>query len=493
MAPGMHLTDGSKQLSEKESQAMPAKSHKMTFGLLVGNRGFFPDALAEEGRTFMMALLKKLGYNTVVLSPNDTKFGSVETWEDAKKCAALFKKNRETLDGIIVTLPNFGDERGVADTIKMAGLDVPVLIHAWADDPLKMTIKHRRDSFCGKMSACNNLKQYNIPYTLTTLHTMDPATPAFESELHYFASVCRVVNGLRKCRVGALGARPANFNTVRFSEKLLEDSGISVETLDLSEIFGRAERLKDNDALVKEKVAAIQGYVETKGVTAAAITKMAKLGIVIDEWMKAAELDITAIQCWTSLEEYYGVVPCTVMSMLSDSLRSSACEVDVCGAVGMHALALASQTPSFLLDWNNNYGDDPDKCVCFHCSNLPKSCFKEFRMDYQEIIAGTVGKANTYGTVVGRIKPKPMTYCRLSTIDTEGVIAGYLGEGAFTDDPLDTFGGYGVAEIPDLQGLLEYICQNGFEHHVAVNLSETAQAVYEAMDNYLGWDMYWHE
>jgi L-fucose isomerase-like protein len=469
-----------------------AKKH-MTFGVIVGNRGFFPDALAKDGHHFITGFLKKQGYNCVVLSDKDTKFGSVETWEDAKKCAALFKQHREDIDGVIVTLPNFGDERGIADTLKMAGLDVPILIHAWDDTPEKMTIVHRRDSFCGKMSACNNLVQYGIPFSLTALHTMDPTTPAFQQEMEWFAAVCRIVRGVSTCRVGALGARPAAFSTVRYSEKLLQESGITVETLDLSEVFGRAEALADRSADVKAAVKKILSYTPAKGIPAAAITKMAKLALVIDRWMESAELDVTAVQCWTAMEEYFGVVPCTVMSMLSDTLKSSACEVDVCGAVAMHALALASQTPSFLLDWNNNYGGDPDKCVCFHCSNLPKSCFAHMRMDYQEIIAGTVGKEKTYGTVVGRIKPGPMTYARISTVDTEGIISAYLGEGRFTDDKIETFGGFGVAEIPDLQLLLQYICENGFEHHVAVNHSQCARAVHEAFDNYLGWDVYWHE
>ena len=470
-----------------------AKSSGLTFGLIVGNRGFFPDELAKEGRKVLPDLLKKLGHSCVVLGEKDSKFGTVETWEDAKKCAALFKENREKIDGVIVTLPNFGDERGVADTLKMAKLDVPVLVHAWDDVPGKMTIKHRRDSFCGKMSVCNNLLQYGIPFSLTSLHTMDPKTAAFQNEVNWFASVCRVVKGLSNCRVGALGARPAGFCTVRYSEKLLQESGISVETLDLSEAFGRASRLKDSDGAVKERVKAIMGYTSTKGIAADAISKMAKLALVIDRWMEASELDITAVQCWTSMEEYFGVVPCTIMSMLSDSLRSSACEVDVCGAVGMHALALASESPSFLLDWNNNYGTNPNKCVAFHCSNLPKSCFCSHKMDYQEIIAGTVGKANTYGTIVGRVKAAPMTYVRLSTFDEEGMIGAYLGEGKFTNDKLETFGGYGVVEIPNLQLLLQYICENGFEHHVAVNHSQSARAVYEALETYMGWDVYWHQ
>ena len=462
------------------------------FGVIVGNRGFFPDHLAKEGRRAIAKRLKELGYGCVALGPRDTKFGSVETWEDAKKCADLFKKRRDEIDGVIVTLPNFGDERGVADSLKLAGLDVPVLVHAWGDTPGEMSLANRRDSFCGKMSVCNNLLQYDIPFSLTSDHTMDPATETFENDIHWFAAVCRVVKGIRTLRVGALGARPAAFNTVRYSEKLLAESGIAVETMDLSEAFGKAQAIGDKDSAVTRRLKKIEDYVCTKGIPADAVTRMAKLATVIDRWMKEVELDVTAVQCWTSMEENFGIVPCTVMSMLSEGLRSSACEVDVCGAVGMHAMALASQTPSSLLDWNNNYGDDPNKCVYFHCSNLPKSCLSEVKMDYQDIIAGTVGKEKTYGALVGRIKPGPMTYTRVSTFDSEGIVAAYLGQGAFTDDELETFGGYGVAEIPSLQMLLQYICENGFEHHVAVSHSLCARAVHEALDNYLGWDVYWH-
>jgi len=219
---------------------------------------------------------------------------------------------------------------------------------------------------------------------------------------------------------------------------------------------------------------------------------MAKLGAVVDEWMAQTDCAISAVQCWTSLEEFFGVVPCTVMSMMSERLMSSACEVDICGVIGMHALQLASGTPSALLDWNNNYGEDPDKAVCFHCSNLPKHFFKEARMDFQQIIAGTVGRDNTYGTCVGRVKSGPMSFARFSTNDRQGSIHGYVGEGEFTDDPLETFGGAGVVRIPRLQELLRFICERGFEHHVAANLAPVAAAVQEAATRYLGWSVYQH-
>ena len=374
---------------------------QLTFGVIVGSRGFFPHHLAKEGHEEIIKVLGSNGYKAVVLSPEQTQHGAVQTPDDARHCAELFKKHRDEIDGIIITLPNFGEERTIVDAIRLSGLKVPVLVQATPDRTETMKISHRRDSFCGKMSACNNLMQYGIPYSLTALHTVSPSSEAFKKDLEWFSAVCRVVGGFRNLRIGSIGARPAAFNTVRYSEKLLERAGISVEPLDLSEVLGRIERLKDHDDVVQAKLKAIRAYVSTSDVPEPALIKMSKLGAVIEQWMAETHCTVSAIQCWTALEEYFGVVPCTIMSMMSENLLPSACEVDVVGTLSMHALALASETPSALLDWNNNYGDDPDKAVCFHCSNLPKHFFADVVMDFQAIIAGTVGKENTFGTCSG--------------------------------------------------------------------------------------------
>ncbi len=465
---------------------------QMTFGVVVGNRGFFPSHLATSGRLEMVAAIEAAGMRAVVLSPEESAHGAVETYDEAKRCAELFKRHRDEIDGIIITLPNFGEERGLADALRLADLRVPVLIQATPDTATKMSIAFRRDSFCGKMSICNNLRQYGIPYSLTRLHTEAPESEEFKADLLWFASICRVVKGMKNLRIGAIGARPAAFNTVRYSEKLLERSGITVDTLDLSEVFGQIERLPDNEDRVQAKLAKIKSYLPLNNTPEAALMKMSKLGVVIDGFMKSHELTISSVQCWTSMEEYFGVVPCTVMSMMSEDLIPSACETDTLGTLSMYALTLAGESPSALLDWNNNYGENPDKAVCFHCSNLPKHFFREVKMDFQQIIAGTVGKENTYGTLDGTVKAGAMTFARFSTDDFHGQIAGYVGEGAFTDDPLNTFGGAGVVEIPKMQELLRYICENGFEHHVAANFSTTASPVLEATQKYLGWKMHRH-
>ncbi len=475
--------------------------NKPSLGLIVGNRGFFPDHLCDTGRKTILKVLAEEGINAVILPATVGKFGTVESLSEAQQCADLFKQHRDEIDGVLITLPNFGEERPIANTLRWAGLNVPVLVQAFPDDASLMTVADRRDSFCGKMSTCNNLTQYGIKFSLTSLHTVDPESAGFRADLRQFVSTCRVVKGLRSARVGAIGARPAAFNTVRYSEKLLERAGISVDTLDLSEVFGRAARLKVDDPALKTKLDEMQAYVPAGGVPNESLKRMAKLGVVIDKWMADNNLVASALQCWTSMEEFYGVVPCTLMSMMSNALMPSACETDIAGLVGMYALVLASGKASAIVDWNNNYADDPDKGVIFHCSNLPKDIFVQEsvtvedvpHMDYQAIIAGTVGKDNTYGTVVGRVKAAPFTYCRVSTDDLNGKVRAYLGEGELTNDPLKTFGGYGVVQIPNLQKLLRHICENGFEHHVAMNLSQVAPAVNEALTKYMGWDVYYHQ
>jgi len=462
---------------------------------IVGNRDFFPDRLVAEGRQDILALFKQMKIEPVILSEKDTNLGGVETWQDARKCADLFKANRDRIDGILVLLPNFGDERGVAETIKLSGLDVPILVQAYPDDPDSFAVERRRDAWCGKISVCNNLRQFGYPFSLTTDHTVRPDCESFKADLERFVGICRVVRGLRKARLGAIGARPGAFNTVRYSEKLLQACGISVNTIDLSELFGVANAMGDGDAKVKQRVDAIKGYIRTGGVPQERLVKMAKLGIAIDDWTAANDLDATAIQCWTSIQKNYGINACTLMSMMSEKLMPSACEVDITGVVSMYALQLASGTPSALVDWNNNYGDDPDKCVLFHCGNWAKSFFPEgdFTMTAAEILGTTLGQENTCGAITGRVPAGPFTFARVSTDDFNGEIIAYVGEGRFTDDPLKTFGSRAVVEIPDLQTLMQYVCKSGFEHHVAINKGNTAAILAEAFETYFGFDVYHHE
>ncbi len=463
---------------------------KTTLALIVGTRDFFPSDPVLQGRQEVLSLLAEMNIDAVILDEADTPMGAVETWEQSKKCAALFRANRDRIDGILVVLPVFGPEKAIADTIKLSELNVPVLVQAHPDELDRLNVERRGDAFCGKISVCNNLYQYGIPFSLTEEHTVYPTSESFKADLARFVGVCRVVRGLRRARIGAVGARPNLFNTVRYSEKMLQSYGISVSTVDLSELFGAAGKLSDGDRRVAEQVETIRDYIDTADIPEDALLKMARLGVVLDDWVAANEVDAVAFQCWTSIQQYYGINACALLSMLSERLVPAACEVDVTGTLSMYALQLASGKPSALVDWNNNYASDPNKCILFHCGNWARSFFSEVRMANAEILATTLGTANTYGTISGKATPTPMTFARITTDDQHGKMRSYVGEGRLTDDPLDTFGSRAVAEIPNLRQLLHTICKQGFEHHCAMNPSQVAGVLAEAFETYMGWEVY---
>ena len=463
-----------------------------TLGVIIGNRDFFPDKLVAEARKEILDVLNKLNLTPILLSDSDTKLGGVETFSDVQKCASLFRQHADAIEGILVVLPNFGDEKGVAETIKLSGLNVPVLIQAYPDDLNKMDVVNRRDAWCGKISVCNNLYQFGIKYTITTKHVARPSDESFLHDLKQFISVCRVVKGLRKVRIGAVGARPGAFNTVRYSEKILQRNGISVITVDLSEVLGNANKLNASDKIVKEKLEKIHAYTSTGKTPDDRLVQIAKLDAVLADFMQEHALDATAIQCWTSLQKNYGCNVCTSMSMMSENMLPSACEVDVTGTLSMYAMQLASGSPSALVDWNNNYADDDSKCVLFHCGNWAKSFLPDISISTAPILGTSVGTENTFGALEGRTPAMPLTYGRISTDDCKGIIKAYVGEGELTNDALNTFGTRAVAQIGDLQGLMHYVCRNGFEHHVVMNASKTAGILKEAMENYLGWETYLH-
>jgi L-fucose isomerase-like protein len=464
-----------------------------TLGVIVTNRNFFADSLVVEGRKVILDVLDKMGINTISVGKDTTNLGAVESWSDSQKCADLFRAHQDEIDGILVTLPNFGNEKGVSDAIRLSGLKVPVLVHAFPDSKDELTAAGRRDAFCGKLSVTNNFYQYGIPFSLTEWHTLDPQSQMFRDEIDQFVKVCRTVKGLRKARLGAIGARPNAFNTVRFSEKLLEASGIDVSTVDLSEVFGWAGKLADDDARVTAKLEEIKNYARTEKTPSVSMLRMAKLGVVITDWMDENSIDATSLQCWESMQKNYGINACTLMSIMSEKLMPSACETDVAGTLSMYALSLASGSPAALVDWNNNYNGDPKKCLLFHCGNWPKSLLGEPEIIPAEVLGTILGKENVWGALQGRPKAGPMTYARVDTDDKRGVIHAYFGDGCFTDDPLSPMSGsHAVVQVPRLQELMRYMCHNGFAHHCAVTGSAVSSVLEEALDTYMGWETYHH-
>ncbi len=458
----------------------------ITFALYFGNRGFFPETLIAGARSELQAAVKKLGYGSLLMDAGATRHGAVESADEGRAYARFLADHRGEFDGVILCLPNFGDETGAVAALQDAG--VPILIHAYPDELNKMGFKHRRDAFCGKFSVMDVFCQYNVPFTTFQPHTVAPEDAMFQRHVRWFADVCRVVRRMRRLTVGAIGARTTAFKTIRFDELALQRAGITTETLDLSEVFLRLKSLPQKSEAVAAKAKRLKAYTGWTGVPSEKFDRLVRLGVVLDDIILDNRLDAIALRCWIEIEKELGVSPCVLLSELNDRNVPAACELDVCNAVAMSALAAASEQPATCLDWNNNYGRDPDKCILFHCGPVPQTLMEaKGRVIEHPMFAKAFGAGCGFGCNVGRIAKSPMTFC--STKTQNGAISYYLGEGRFTGEPIakDFFGCAGVVQIKNLQPALEVIGHQGYRHHVSVTRGHVAVSVREAFTRYLGY------
>jgi L-fucose isomerase-like protein len=458
----------------------------VTFALFFGNRGFFPETLIAAARREMQVAVEAAGFGALLLAADATRFGAVETPEEGRRYAQFLAEHRGAFDGVILCLPNFGDETGAIAALEAAG--VPILVQAYPDELDKMGFHCRRDAFCGKFSIMDVFTQYGVPFTTFQPHTVHPQGVAFAQHLQQFAAVCRVVKGMRHLTVGAIGARTTAFKTVRFDELTLQRQGITTETFDLSELFARVRDLELTREAYAAKTIRLRNYTNWTGVPEEAFVRLTKLAVALDDMIADYRLDAIALRCWLEIEQELNVSPCVLLSEINDRGLPAACELDVCNAVAMTALSLASTNASTCLDWNNNYGDAEDKCILFHCGPVPQSLMtQKGQIVDHPMFAKAMGAGCGFGCNVGRIASAPMTFA--STMTQGGQLHYYLGEGTFTGEPIaeDFFGCAGVVEIPKLQGALETIGHAGYRHHVGVTTGHVATAVREAFRHYLGY------
>jgi len=461
---------------------------KSTFALCIGNRGLFPASLLADARDDMSRTLKALGHQVLMLDPSATRHGAVETPKEGRLFADFLQRHRGKFDGVILCLPNFGDENGAVAALKDAG--VPILIQAYPDQLDKMAPELRRDAFCGKFSIMDVFCQHGVKFTTLKPHTVHPEDEQFAANIEYFDRLCRITSSLKNLTVGAIGARTTAFKTVRIDELALQRYGVTVETFDLSDLFSRIESLEDNNPLVAGKTRQLKDYTRWDGVPERSLLTIAKMGVAIDRIVEENQLDALAIRCWIEMQEQLGISPCVLLSEMNDRGLPAACELDIGNAVIMTALSRASGTAAACLDWNNNYAEDPEKCILFHCGSMPQSMMREKgRVTDHEILKNSVGPGRGYGCNVGRIAPMPMTFGSL--LSEDGKLKVYLGEGRFTDDPIppDFFGCAGVAHIDALQDALQTIGQSGFRHHVSVTEGHLLEPAKEALAKYLGYEV----
>ncbi len=458
---------------------------KQGFALYFGNRGFFPEKLVSEARKELSGIVQKAGYECLMMPSDATRYGAIESTQEGKMYAKWLAEQKN-VSGVILCLPNFGDETGAVAALEEAG--VPIWVVAYPDDDNLLDFENRRDAFCGKFSVMDVFYQYNIPYTSLSPHVLHPEDPKFIDQLNYFATVCRVVNNCKKFTIGAIGARTTAFKTVRYDELTLQKYGVTVETLDLSEIISRVRSYDTSKKGYSNRSKHLHNYTNMSKVPDESFNNMVKLSLVLDEVIEEYDMDAIAFRCWIELEKELHIAPCTILADMNDRGIVAACELDVANALTMYALKVATERPGTILDWNNNRNDSENKCILFHCGPVPQSLMQEKgNVVDHPMFAKSLGPGCGWGPNEGRIKAMPVTFASAKT--ENGKIYIYSGEGRFTDDIIQKgfFGCGGVVEIDDLQKKLNIIGKTGYRHHVSVSPGLVNDAVREALENYLGY------
>lgn len=456
-----------------------------TLALFFGNRGFFPESLIASARQEVTEALHKLGIGTLAMPAEATRCGAVETASEGRIYARFLAENRGRFDGVLLVLPNFGDENGASEALRDAG--VPIFILAMPDELDKMDFASRRDAFCGKFSIMDVFTQFGIPFTAWPPHTLAPRDGEFARAMEDFAAVCRIVKALRRCRIGAVGARPTLFKTIRFDENTLQKYGITTEVFDNSDLLVLADRVDAGSPELKNKLARLEAYADCSGVPAANMLNLAKVSVALDRLIAEHELSAIGLRCWSDLQHTLNIAPCMILGELNDRGIPAACELDMCNAVAMLALHAASGQAAACLDWNNNYPGDPESCILFHCGSTAGSLMRERgQIVDHPMFAKALGPGHGYGCDVGFIRPMEFTFSSMTTRD--GRLLYYSGEGEFDARPLGDgyFGCGGACRIENLQRKLTAIGYGGYRHHVSITPGRWRKALDEAMTRYLG-------
>ena len=458
----------------------------MKFALFFGNRGFMPAELIAGARADMIRAVADAGHESLVMDAGATRYGAVETREEGRLYHDWLKSHEGEYDGVILCMPIFIDENGAVTALQDAG--VPILMQAYPDEIGKMDFKQRRDAFCGKFSVTDVFYQYKIPFTVMKPHVVHPLSAAFRRNLDDFAAICRVVKGMKRFNLGCIGARTTAFKTVRFDEVTLQRYGINVESFDLSELVFKVQKKSDDDRAVLKKIERLEAYTDFSRVPENNKKTLAKISVVIDEYIETYRLDAVTLRCWNEMETILRVCPCVLLSELNDRGIVASCEIDMCSAISMRAMSLASEGPAAVLDWNNNYGDDEDKIILFHCGPVAQSLMAGKGTVTEHKMFAKNDPGSGWGCNEGRIKPMPITISNCQTKDGKIVI--YASEAKFTDDPIEDgyFGCGGVAEIPHLQDKCITLAKGGFKHHTAICEGHYKDILKEAFTTYLGYE-----
>ncbi|MBN1343611.1 MAG: L-fucose/L-arabinose isomerase family protein [Phycisphaerae bacterium] len=460
---------------------------KVKLGLIPANRGFFSDKLAAKMRGQTIKALEAGGAEVVAPDTSMTKVGCVETLDEAEKVGKMFRQ--AGVDGIVIGAMNFGDEQGVAYTLRHAGLNVPILVFGCQEEgPLRPKLD-RRDSFCGLLSIGDALRQIDVKYTVAQAPICYPTDASFKKDVAWFLGVCRVVQGVRSARYGQVGTRPEAFWTCRMDERQLQRIGVTTVTMDFSEVVTTVSKMK-TDAAVKKIVSEMKRGIDTRSIPEKRLVTMAKFELAMERFVEEEKLDGLAIQCWLNVQDTLEISTCAAMGRLGERGIPCACEVDVLGTLTMHSLILAGESPAALADWNNLHHKDPEVVNLWHCGVYPASfaCTKP-KMGTHAILSTVRSPEVCTGCVAFEVKPGPLTVARVAQCE-EGGYKAVVAQGQVVRTNEKTFGAYAWTRLKNLPRLYRDVLMRHFPHHAGISRGHCGNVLWEAWGNYLGFDVF---
>ena len=458
----------------------------MKLALLVANRGFFPSSVIEAAYDEMRQAAAKAGVELLEIEKEKVKYGAVETTQEGMIYHDFLEEHHGEYNGVIICLPNFGDENGIKAALR--DVNVPVLLQAYPDEIGKMDFANRRDAFCGKLGLCAVFKQMGFKFTSGKPFVMHPLSDAFAKELKEFVSICNIVKRMRYMRLGVFGARTTAFKSVRFDEGAMEARGCDVETFDLTMVMEKYEEIDPESAEVqffKDKLLEVGDFSDAADY---ALGNLARFGETLKAFIDELKLDAITVRCWSELQHMLHIAPCSLLGIFNMLGVPATCETDGSNAVSQMALHCASGMSTACLDINNNYGDEENKAILFHCGPVPVDMMvKKGHIEEHLMFTKTQGENCSWGLNVGRIKPGPVTFSGCRT--ENGEVRYYVEKGVITEDAIEDafFGTPGVIEVENLQDKLFSMQEEGFRHHTIITPGDHVREVEEALSKYLGY------
>ena len=458
----------------------------MKLALLVANRGFFPSSVIESAYEEMRQAAAKVGVELLEIAKDKVKYGAVETTQEGMIYHDFLEEHHGEYDGVIICLPNFGDENGIKAALR--DINVPVLLQAYPDEIGKMDFARRRDAFCGKLGLCAVFKQMGFKFTSGKPFVMHPLSDAFHKELTEFVAICNIVKKMRYMRLGVFGARTTAFKSVRFDEGAMERLGCDTESFDFTAVMEKYNEISADSEEAKffrEKLLATADFSDAADY---ALDNLSRFGATLMWFVKDQKLDAISVRCWSELQHLLHIAPCSLLGIFNSLGIPASCETDASNSIAMMALHAASGTPCGCLDINNNYGEEENKAILFHCGPLPVELMTgPGHIEEHLMFTKTQGENCSWGLNVGHIKPGVVTFAGART--ENGEVHYYVEKGVVTEDQIEDgyFGTPGVIEVENLQDKLFSMQEEGFRHHTIITAGDHVREVEEALSKYLGY------